>query len=203
MSVSVSPVLPANKIIIKFLKLPEIYGITSVKTIGQQRFFKLLDNQISKGLKFIQIREKELPRLEVETITKQIIEKCVSRGVIVVVNSDMTLAKQLGANGVHLSATMLRLLKTRPDFEWCGASCHSLLDLRKAADLKLDFVVLGAVLKTASHPHTRPIGWDEFKKMVKNFSLPVYAIGGMKCEILDHAKKNGAHGIGIMSRLWR
>ena len=43
-------------------------------------------------------------------------------------------------------------LAERPDFEWCGASCHNAEELFRAEQLGMDFAVLAPVLPTFSHP---------------------------------------------------
>jgi len=51
-------------------------------------------------------------------------------------------AREIGADGVHLTAEQLRSASARPDFPLCGASCHSIEELRRAEALGVDFVVL-------------------------------------------------------------
>jgi len=37
---------------------------------------------------------------------------------------------------------------------------------------------------------------------VRDYPLPVYALGGMKLELLDTALHHGAHGISVQSEIW-
>jgi 8-oxo-dGTP diphosphatase len=90
---------------------------------------------------------------------------------------------------------------TRPPFALCGASCHDEGELCQAARLDLDYVVLGPVLPTASHPGAPGLGWDAFRELVRTFRLPVYALGGMREEHLERAWESGAHGIALMRGL--
>lgn len=66
----------------------------------------------------------------------------------------------------------------------------------------MDFMVVGPVRATASHPDARPIGWERFGRLAANVSIPVYAIGGMRSDDLDAAWRNGAHGVAMLGGAW-
>jgi len=89
----------------------------------------------------------------------------------------------------------------RPPFGLCGASCNDEQELRRAAELDLDYVVLGPVLPTASHPQAPGLGWEAFAGLIRTYRLPVYALGGMREEHLEQAWRAGAHGIALMRGL--
>ncbi|MEK7844557.1 MAG: thiamine phosphate synthase, partial [Pseudomonadota bacterium] len=100
----------------------------------------------------------------------------------------------------HFTSSQLMALSCRPDLEygWCGASCHNLEELFMAEQLGLDFVVLGPVQPTLSHPELSPLGWRKLASLIRDYSLPVYALGGLRREDLPIAQEMGAHGIAMM-----
>jgi 8-oxo-dGTP diphosphatase len=71
-----------------------------------------------------------------------------------------------------------------------------------AAHLGLDYVVLGPVLPTLSHPGASTLGWERFAAYVRNYPLPVYAIGGLSDDLLQTAWEHGAHGIAMLRGVW-
>ena len=71
-----------------------------------------------------------------------------------------------------------------------------------AEALGLDFVVLGPVNRTTSHPDATPIGWAAFSEMIRDASLPVYALGGLTPDCIAEARGHGAHGIAMLSGAW-
>lgn len=89
-------------------------------------------------------------------------------------------------------------LGQRPPFEWIGASCHTAEELSRAAALTLDFVLLGPVLPTITHPDATGMGWNEFARLAEKSPLPVFALGGMKPGLLATAWTFGAQGIASM-----
>ena len=118
------------------------------------------------------------------------------------INGDMSLAREVEADGVHLPAGQLMSALERPDFAWVGASTHNADELAQAAQLNLDFVVLGPVLQTQSHPGTSGLGWDGFARLVQNYPLPVLAIGGLGASHMAAARAAGAHGIAGIRGVW-
>jgi len=119
-------------------------------------------------------------------------------GVKVLMNGDTELSREIGADGVHFSSAQLMAATSRPEANLCGASCHNTEELFQAERLGIDFVVLGPVLSTLSHPGATPMGWRKFAEIIRDFPIPVYALGGMLPEDLTTSWGHGAHGIAMM-----
>jgi 8-oxo-dGTP diphosphatase len=83
-----------------------------------------------------------------------------------------------------------------------SASCHQVSELRHAAKLGLDFVVLSPVLPTKSHPQDSAMGWEAFSNLIQDYPLPVYALGGMNPSHLNQAWRAGAHGVAMLREIW-
>ena len=199
--IPVSPVLPANGPILRALELPPIYALTNAAENGIEAELSKLEGALNKGLRLIQIRDQTLSaeqRLDFARKVMQLAQK--HRNALVLVNDDEALARGIGAHGLHLSSARLAQLAQRPPFEWVAASCHSGEELSRASALNLDFAVLSPVLPTASHGQAEGIGWEAFARLIERSSLPVFALGGMKPELLDLARENGAHGLAMMRR---
>ncbi|MEN6585502.1 MAG: thiamine phosphate synthase, partial [Sulfuricella sp.] len=96
----------------------------------------------------------------------------------------------------------LMSLEVRPQVGLVGASCHSADELARAAELGLDYVLLGAVLPTLSHPGAPALGWEAFAALIGDYPLPVYALGGMCPDHLETAWSAGAHGIAMLRGAW-
>ena len=107
----------------------------------------------------VMVREKQLPRARLQTFIAEVLQRCRRAGALAVVNSDEELARASGADGLHLTSAQLLQREQRPDLFWCGASCHDEQELARAIALGLDYVVLGPVLATPSHPNAQPLGW--------------------------------------------
>jgi 8-oxo-dGTP diphosphatase len=108
----------------------------------------------------------------------------------------------VGADGVHLTARQVATMDARPDLALVGASCHSREELDAAVRIGVDFVVLGAVKPTASHPGASVLGWDAFARTARDAPLPVFAIGGLERADMDAAWRHGAHGLAMIRGAW-
>jgi len=201
-AIDVAPVLPANGPILRGLALPPVLAITDASRRGERELLERLDGALERGLRMVMVREKEMEPERRRLFAADVLGRCRRFGALTLINSDAQLAHDSGADGVHLTAAQLLQQPRRPDLAWCGASCHDERELQRAADLGLDYVVLGPVLKTASHPDAAPIGWERFEAMTRGFALPVYALGGMTLEHFDAACSAGAHGIAMMRGAW-
>jgi len=200
---SVAPLLPANAPVLRALELPVEYAITHASEIGVERQLECLERRLAQGLRLIQVREKSMPAPELARFAAKVIALARPHGARVLINSDLDLAERLGADGVHLPAARLAQLEQRPARGWCAASCHNADELACAERLGLDFVVLGPVQATLSHPDALTLGWDGFAALARGASLPVFALGGMKPGELETAWRCGAQGIAMVRASWQ
>lgn len=201
-ALTVSPVLPANQPILKALQLPSIYGITNASMIGEAESLRRLEKALARGLRLVQVREKSMDAGQHARFARKVQSRCKEFGARVLINSDIVVARTVAADGVHLTSTQLRSVKERPPFEWCAASCHDERELSRAAHLGMDFVVLGPVLDTPTHPQASRLGWRRFSQLAGASGLPVYAIGGLGCGDLERSWSSGAHGIAMIRGAW-
>lgn len=201
-SVSVAPLLPANLPVIRGLALPEVYAITNAAELGEEVMLCKLEQALQQGLRFLQIREKSMISDRFRWLAGEMIKRAHAFQAKVVINSDISLSRELGADGVHLTSAQLMSLNARPDVNWCGASCHNREELYQADHIGVDFVVLGSVSSTLSHPGLSPLGWRKFSTLIRDYSLPVYALGGLVHDDLPIALEQGGHGVAMMREVW-
>jgi 8-oxo-dGTP diphosphatase len=198
---AVEPILPANGPILRALSLPLTYGISAAQELGVEVFLRRLEARLEGGLKLLQLREKAMPADALRLLAREVAARCRAHDARLLINADLALAERLDA-GVHLPAAQLMRLARRPDLAWVGASCHDAEELEHAQTLGVDFVVLGPVLPTASHPGAQPLGWARFRELAAGRNLPVYALGGLSIADLDTTRAAGAHGIALKGGLW-
>jgi 8-oxo-dGTP diphosphatase len=201
-ALSVDPLLPANAPILRALRLPPVYGITNTAELGVPEFMRGLERALTGGLRLVQVREKQMRGKELRDFAAKVTALSHARGARVMVNADAELAREAGADGVHLTSAQLRELGQRPALDLVGASCHDAEELERAGALGADLAVLGPVKPTPSHPGAPGIGWERFAELVRDCPLPVYALGGLRASDLETACRRGAHGISMMRGAW-
>jgi 8-oxo-dGTP diphosphatase len=197
------PMLPANAPVLASLALPHEYAITEAETLGTEATLERLEQRLRNGLKLIQVRDRTMASGERAELARRAVRLAHRHGARVLVNSDLTLARAAGADGVHLTSNSLMSLTARPATKLVAASCHDSGQLAHAIRLGLDFAVLGPVKPTPSHPGAAPMGWTRFADLARGAAIPVYAIGGMRDVDLEDAWRAGAHGVAMISGAWR
>jgi len=198
----VAPLLPANAPILGALALPLVYGISMAEDLGEEVFLRRARKALAGGLRLIELREKSWPVARLQRLAEQLLTLTQAEGARVLLNGDAVLARRLGCAGVHWTAATLRKESARPAGMLCAASCHDAAELARAAELGLDFTVLGPVAPTPSHPGAVPLGWPRVAALLRPTSLPVYALGGLDHSDLDTAIAHGAHGIALRRAAW-
>ncbi len=195
----VSPVLPANGPILRALELPSVYAITNACENGVDTELARLDKALAGGVRLIQVRDKALQSNQRKQFAHAVMALAREHNnCCVLVNDDATLARDIGAHGLHLSSKRLMATTERPTFARVAATCHAAEELAHAASLGLDFAVLGPVLPTASHPESQGLGWTAFGELIEKSPIPVFALGGMSGDLLETARRTGAHGIAML-----
>jgi len=200
--VLIEPVLPANSPILRALELPSLYAISNAAELGVEPFLASLQDKLDEGLRLIQLREKNLAQNESRELAQRVVALAHAQGARVLLNGDVVLAREVGADGVQLTSTQLAELVERPTLDWCAASCHNSDELRRAQALGCDFALLSPVLPTQSHPGASHLGWENFAAMAAGSSIPVYALGGLKRTDTETAWRHGAHGIALLRQAW-
>lgn len=200
--VSVSPILPANAPVLRALSLPMLYAISNVAELGVEEFLKRLQIRLDAGLRLVQLREKTMTREELRGLAQRMLAMMQPYGARLILNADIELAQEVGADGGQLTSTQLAGLAQRPALDWCGASCHNAEELRRAESLGCDFALLSPVLPTQSHPGEPSLGWEKFAEISAGCSIPVYALGGMTQDSMRTAWQQGAHGVALLRQAW-
>lgn len=121
----------------------------------------------------------------------------------VFVNARPDVAAAVGAHGVQLGASDLAPADARRLLAhgWIGRSVHAADEARVARDEGADFLVVGPVYETATHPG-RPGAGAGLVQSCTRLGLPVIAIGGITAERVAEVRDAGAYGVAAIRGLW-
>lgn len=186
--------------------LPDVYQVTPNPSEPPEfeLFFSQLRATLEAGIKLVQLRAKQTPHHERILVARKAVRLCHDHGAMMILNGSVDDALQLGCDGVHLVTNTMMQLSARPSASiLVSAACHSFEHVAHAGRLGLDFVTLSPVLHTQTHPESTPIGWERFAQIVSAARTPVFALGGMSPDMLETAKRLGAHGIAAIRSTWR
>jgi thiamine-phosphate pyrophosphorylase len=121
----------------------------------------------------------------------------------VFVNARPDVAAATGAQGVQLGGTDLTPAEARASFPrgWIGRSVHSAGEAELAAGEGADFLMVGNVYRTPSHPG-RPGAGLALVRDSARLGLPVIAIGGVDPSRAVELRDEGAYGVAAIAALW-
>jgi len=123
-------------------------------------------------------------------------------GALLIVNDRLDVARLCRADGLHLPARGLPVARVaaHPDRpHLVGRSTHAAADARAALAAGADYVFLGNVWPTASHPDRPPLGPAAIGVVS---SARVIAIGGITADRAAEARAAGAGGVAAIRALW-
>ncbi|MGH8566637.1 MAG: Nudix family hydrolase [Gammaproteobacteria bacterium] len=196
--------LPADKAIITAARLPALYLISPDPGPDLDAFLATLEVRLGAGLRLFQLRCRETPSPRYRIVVREARALCERYGARLLLNSALGQALAPLAHGLHLTSADLFTVAKRPLGRDClvAASCHDAREIEQAARLGLDFIVLGPVLTTPTHPDAPALGWARFADLVRPATLPVYALGGLGPAHLPLAWRSGAQGIAAIRGIW-
>jgi thiamine-phosphate pyrophosphorylase len=146
------------------------------------------------GMSLLQYRNKQRDRVHAAAIVKLARQY----GVPVIVNDDIELALELGADGVHLGREDgdLRGARGRLKGRLLGASCYNDLALARAAvQAGADYVAFGSVFASPTKPAAVRAPLTLFGD-ARALGVPLCAIGGIT---LEHAPGLIAAGADLLA----
>lgn len=120
------------------------------------------------------------------------------------VNDRLDIALATGASGVQLAATSLAVEDARrlgPPHWWIGKSVHDLAEAAAARTAGADYLLVGPVFATTSHPDRTPLGLERLGDIAR-LGIPVVAIGGVTPERTRAVRAAGAFAVAAIRALW-
>lgn len=187
---------------------PKLAGLHAI-TPDEPRTEILLrktDQALRGGATVVQYRSKTAAAaLRIEQ-GRALAALCTEAGAIFIVNDDVALALELGADGAHLGATDGDLAEARRRLgngRLLGASCYNRVDLAEAAALAgVDYVAFGSVFVSATKPGAVHAPLAIFAEARRSVALPLVAIGGITLQNAPQVFAAGADAVAVISALF-
>lgn len=158
---------------------------------------------IPQGRVALQLRAKHLPPHEHAALARSLRALTKERGVLLMLNADLALAREVGADGVQLPEAGPSVAQARQALgtsALIGTSRHDAAGLRAAAEASATFATLGPVFATPGK--AAPLGVETFADLVRTCALPVLALGGVTIESTAGLVRAGAHGVALIREVW-
>jgi len=158
---------------------------------------------VAGGANLVQLREKDLPAGDLLPLA-QCLRQITAGRALLLVNDRLDVALAAGADGVHLPERGLPVAEVRRlvgrDLI-IGRSVHSLGEARRAQEEGADYVQVGTIYPSRSHPDAVPAGPRLIEEVACQLGIPVLAIGGVTAETVPEVMQAGAAGVAVVSAI--
>lgn len=162
----------------------------------------------ASGIDYIQLREKDLPTRELESLTNAAVRilghNLADRGnsrTRLLINSRVDVAIACGADGVHLRSDDIspgdvrKIWRARRGhLPVIAVSCHTVADVARVASERADFAVFAPVFEKKDMPDTPAAGLSALRQACEQ-KVPVLALGGVNLLNARSCIEAGAAGI--------
>ena len=142
----------------------------------------LLAAALRGGVDIVQLREKSLPRREIELAAQTFRRLCDNNSALFIVNDDPDLARSCDADGVHVGQDDLAAAEARtllgPD-AIIGLSTHSEEQIAASAAAPVDYISVGPIWETPTKQGRPAVGLELISHAASNAPYPFFAIGGI------------------------
>ena len=181
------------------LRKAELYLILDRQVNDDGRLFEIARESIRHGADIIQLRDKLGTARDTLKCFEGIL-RTVNGRVPVIMNDRVDLAIAARAAGVHLGQDDVpvkdarRILGTKAVI---GVSCQNYEHARQAQNEGADYIGFGSVFKTLTKPARNPMSLDLLKKIAREISIPVFAIGGITPENIPALRAIGVRHFAV------
>ena len=181
--------------------LPRLCVVTDRKATGGRSLVDVVRAALEGGARFVQLREKDLEGGSLFALCEALCAETRRSGARLLVNDRIDVALASGADGVVLPANSFPTDVARSllgEGKLVGRSTHSAEEVARAAREAVDFVFFGPVFESPSKAaYGAPQGLAKLEA-VTALGVPVFAIGGLRCENAAQAAAAGAHGVAVI-----
>lgn len=181
-----------------------LYAIVDLSYVADAQVASVASHLLDGGVDVLQLRAKQRSIRDITRIASELHVQTRERDVPLIINDHPELAREVGAEGVHVGQDDVAVARAR---ELAGAhaivgkSTHSLEQAQRAMNEGADYIGFGPLFATPTKPDYQPIGLSDIWEVHRRVTIPIFCIGGIKLENLPQVIAAGARRVVIVSAL--
>lgn len=183
-----------------------LYAVTDRKWLAPgERLADKVAEAVAGGATFVQLREKALARDAFVDEARELKALCAARGVPFVVNDDVSIALEVGADGVHVGQSDMEAGSVRDLIgpgRILGVSAETVEEALLAESRGADYLGVGAVFPTGSKDDAKAVSRETLAAICAAVKIPVIAIGGITLGNLPTLAGTGICGVAVISAIF-
>lgn len=190
----------------KLEKQMRLYAVTD--RAWAKTFDKLLlqtADAVDGGAGMVQLREKHMGEAEFQAEAAAFVALCRRKGAISIINDNVKIARDTGADGVHVGQEDLTCGRAREILgpgKIIGVSVHSVEEALHAEAAGADYLGIGAAFASSTKTEAKPIARAVFRDITEAVSIPAVAIGGITRDNILQLRDLGLSGVAVVSALF-
>ncbi|MBQ1463182.1 MAG: thiamine phosphate synthase [Ruminococcus sp.] len=164
-----------------------------------------LEDALKGGVTMVQLREKHLDHESFLEEAKAVQALCKRYNVPLLINDNVGIAINCGADGVHvgqddMSPSMVRQLVG--DKMIIGVTAKTVEQALAAQNDGADYLGCGALFATSTKSNAKPMSQETFSEICSAVDIPVVAIGGINRQNILELEGLGASGAAMVSAIF-
>ena len=181
-------------------RLPGLCLVTDSSVSFHAPLEEVVAEAVSGGVGMVQVREKTMSSGDLYQLANRL--RFVTQGkALLIINDQVDVALAVDADGVHLPSHSLPacvVKKLGGGRLLVGRSVHSVEEAVAAESDGVDYLILGTIYGTASHPGRPASGPGLIEAVKARVRMHVYAIGGINASNAEEVMRAGADGVAVI-----
>ena len=170
------------------------------------RLSNLVGQALAGGVRLVQYRNKHAAAPLRRAQAAELLRLCRACDARLIVNDDLDLALEIGADGVHLGRDDGNLGQARAALgpgRILGVSCYDDLAAGAVAHAAgADYLAFGSVFASSTKPQAKRAALELLGAAKRRFALPICAIGGITLANAPQAITAGADLLAVITDLF-
>lgn len=182
-----------------------LYAVTDRRWTGSRTLYQQVEAALKGGATLIQLREKGMDEKAFLKEAREMAELCHSYKRALIINDNVKVAWESGADGVHvgqedMSAADIR--KIVPEDFIIGVTAKTKEQAKKAEREGADYLGVGAVFPSSTKENAIRITTEDLKEICSSVEIPAVAIGGITMENVSFLAGGGMAGMALVSAVF-
>jgi thiamine-phosphate pyrophosphorylase len=178
-----------------------LYVIADRAAVGPRDLAAVAAAAVRGGADVFQLRDKAGTDEQIAEAALRILPITRAAGVALIINDRVGVARQVGAEGVHLGQDDLPIEDARAILgpnRLIGASTHSLDQAMDAVEAGADYIAVGPIFPTPTKPEYASVGTELITEVAPRIRIPWLCIGGIDLHNVQQVLAAGARCVAVV-----
>ena len=186
------------------LPTPTLCLITDLEVVGHDlsRLADILSKAVDGGVNMVQVRAPGIPDSEYDELVSYVNATVDQRALVMVNPSDREIKRYPGVGGLQLSEVaggrIAQVRELYGEETLVGRSVHSVANAKAAMESGADFLMMGTIFPSDTHPSGETHGVEIVGRVVRETKLPIIGIGGISADNAGDVVRQGAAGVAVV-----